>query len=70
MNDDQLTGRWEQLKGRIQAELGKLTDNDLAEVKGQKRLLVGKIQERYGDAKSAALQRLESLLETLNESLA
>ena len=69
MNNDQFAGRWEQLKGRIRLEFAELTDDDMAQIQGQKQRLVGRIRQRYGDARKAALQKLNALLEEANEAL-
>lgn len=59
MDEDQFKGKWEQMKGRVREEFGKLTDDDLQEIKGQRNRLLGKIQERYGDTKEKAAEKLK-----------
>ena len=59
MNKDIIEGNWKQLKGRIQAQWGKLTDDDLDVVEGRREELAGKIQERYGVSKEEAEKQLE-----------
>lgn len=49
MNESQLKGKWNQLKGEVQRRWGKLTEDDLTEVQGDYNKLVGKVQERHGD---------------------
>jgi uncharacterized protein YjbJ (UPF0337 family) len=66
MNDKQFEGKWDQIKGQVKREFGKLTDDDVREVKGRRQNLVGKIKERYGDAKEEALDRLNGLLRKLD----
>jgi len=51
MNWDQMEGKWKQAKGAVKQKWGKLTDDDLDVIAGQKDKLVGRIQERYGIAK-------------------
>jgi uncharacterized protein YjbJ (UPF0337 family) len=46
----QVEGRWEQTKIRIQRKWGKLTDDDLDLIGGQRDRLEGKIRQRYGFA--------------------
>ncbi len=58
MNKDIFQGDWNILKGKIKEKWGKLTDDDLTEIKGKKDQLVGKIQKRYGYAKDKADQEL------------
>jgi uncharacterized protein YjbJ (UPF0337 family) len=53
MNWDQIEGKWKQLTGSARERWGKLTDDDVQALTGQKDHLVGKIQERYGIASSA-----------------
>ena len=50
MNREELSGKWTQLKGDIQRQWGKLTNDDLDVIKGDATKLAGKIQERYGQA--------------------
>ena len=54
MNWDQVEGNWKQFKGKIKAQWGDLTDNELTEIEGQRDQLVGRIQERYGIAREEA----------------
>jgi uncharacterized protein YjbJ (UPF0337 family) len=59
MNEDQFKGQWQQLKGKVKASWGKLTDDDLLEIDGRKDQLAGKIQERYGITKEEANRKLD-----------
>ena len=54
MNQDQAAGKWQQVKGKIKQQWGKLTDDDLTVLEGKRDQLAGKIQERYGIAKEEA----------------
>ncbi len=51
MNSTILEGKWNVLKGTLRSRWGKLTDDDVDEVKGNSEILVGKLQQRYGHAK-------------------
>jgi uncharacterized protein YjbJ (UPF0337 family) len=46
--DDILEGNWKQLKGTIKEWWGRLTDDDLMIIEGNRDQLVGRLQERYG----------------------
>ena len=48
MNKDIANGQWNQLKGQVRKQWGKLTDDDITQIKGDSQILIGKIQERYG----------------------
>ena len=54
MNWEQAKGQWTQMKGAVRKQWGKLTDDDLDVIHGERERLVGKIQERYGIAKEEA----------------
>jgi len=59
MNWDQITGNWKQIKGQAKEQWGKLTNDDLDIVAGQREKLVGKLQERYGLAREEALKQAD-----------
>lgn len=58
MNKDSLKGDWNILKGKIKEQWGKLTDDDLTEIKGKRDQLLGKLQKRYGLEKEEAEEEL------------
>jgi uncharacterized protein YjbJ (UPF0337 family) len=58
MNTDQIKGSWKQLKGKIKEKWGKLTDDDLTVIAGERDQLLGKLQERYGYTKEQAEKEL------------
>jgi uncharacterized protein YjbJ (UPF0337 family) len=60
MNSDILKGNWTQLKGQIQKEWGKLTDDELDQIEGDREILAGKIQEQYGVARDEANAQIEA----------
>ena len=47
MNKDIIEGKWEQVKGAIKKQWGKLTDNHLEEIEGNRQKMAGRIQELY-----------------------
>ena len=48
MNTQTIKGNWMQLKGEIRETWGKLTENDMEVIAGERDQLIGKIRERYG----------------------
>ena len=62
MNWDQVEGRWDAFKGQLRTKWAKLTDDDIEAGRGRRETLVGKIQERYGDAKDAIERELDRML--------
>ena len=67
MNWDQMQGKWKQVKGLAKTRWGKLTDDDLDVVAGQRDQLVGRIQERYGIAKDEAQTQVDEWNRTLDQ---
>jgi uncharacterized protein YjbJ (UPF0337 family) len=58
MNWDQASGKWNQIKGSVKEKWGKLTDDDMQVIEGNRDRLVGKIQERYGVTKENAEEQV------------
>lgn len=54
MNRDIIKGKWNQLKGEIKVQWGKITDDELDEINGNYDKVVGKLQEKYGYNKDRA----------------
>lgn len=59
MNTDTLKGKWNQLKGNIRKQWGKLTDDDVDQIQGDSEILLGRIQERYGHTKEEAQAEID-----------
>lgn len=59
MNREQMKGKWNQLKGNVKKRWGKLTDDDMDRIEGERDRLVGKIQERYGHSKETAEKEVD-----------
>ncbi|HEX3052513.1 MAG TPA: CsbD family protein [Aggregatilineaceae bacterium] len=62
---DRVSGMWKQMKGEAKKQWGKLTDDDLMEVEGNRDKLAGKLQERYGMAKDDANRQIDEWAERL-----
>lgn len=54
MNSEILTGKWNELKGKVKETFGRLTDDDLMQVEGSSDRVVGLLQQRYGYSKDQA----------------
>ena len=59
MNKDILAGKWDQAKGEIQKQWGKLTNDDMDVIKGDATKLSGKLQEKYGWTKEEAEKKMD-----------
>lgn len=60
MNWDRVKGNWKQFKGNAQKQWGKLTDDELDQVNGDREILIGKVQERYGIARDEAERQVDT----------
>jgi uncharacterized protein YjbJ (UPF0337 family) len=59
MNWDQIQGNWMKAKGKVRAQWGKLTDDDLMLIDGKREELTGRLQERYGIQKERAEKEID-----------
>ena len=66
MNEDRIAGQWKQLTGKIKAQWGKLTDDDLIQAEGNSQYLAGKLQERYGIAREEAEKQVREFRDHLH----
>ncbi|MEP4889553.1 MAG: CsbD family protein [Aliiglaciecola sp.] len=62
MNDDQVKGNWKELKGKVQKNWGKITNDDLDKMEGTRKELVGKVQQSYGKSKEEAEEQVDKFL--------
>jgi uncharacterized protein YjbJ (UPF0337 family) len=59
MNEDVFAGQWKQMRGELKSWWGKLADDDLDRIGGQKDKLIGLVQEKYGYGRDHAEQEVE-----------
>lgn len=65
MNEDIFQGKWNQMKGKLRQQWGKLTDDDLDRIQGHRDEVLGLFQERYGWERERAESELDRFLETM-----
>lgn len=58
MNKDTFQGQFKQMQGKFKTTWGRLTDDQWAEIGGNRDMLLGKIQEVYGRTKEEAEREL------------
>ena len=51
INTQEITGQWNQLRGKVKEKWGQLTDDDLRLVGGNIDQLIGRIQQKTGETK-------------------
>jgi uncharacterized protein YjbJ (UPF0337 family) len=62
---DKVGGKWKQVSGEVKKQWGKLTDDEILEANGDREILAGKIQEKYGIAKEQANQQIDKWADKL-----
>ena len=62
MGEDVLKGKWKEIKGGVKEKWGKLTDDDLIKVEGNKEKLLGLLQQKYGYAKDKPEQEYKDFI--------
>lgn len=55
MNNTEIKGNWNILKGKLKQKYGELTDDDLAYVEGKENELWGRLQKKVGKTKEEIL---------------
>ncbi len=65
MNWNQVEGNWKQLKGKIKAKWGDLTDDEIDTINGRREELLGKIQKAYGVGQEEAERQVNDFERSL-----
>jgi uncharacterized protein YjbJ (UPF0337 family) len=68
MDANVFQGQWQQLKGNLRSKWGKLTDDDMEQIAGNKDKLVGALQERYGYMWDEAQRMVDRYLDEYSEA--
>ena len=59
MNQPWMKGKWNEYKGKAKERWGKLTDDDLDRIEGQREQLVGIVHQQYGRSREQAERELD-----------
>lgn len=62
MNRDEFARRWPEIRRRVKEHWKRLTDQDLDNVEGSSELLIGLIEEKYGEDRRAIEIELQHML--------
>lgn len=69
MNWNIVEGNWEQFKGEVKVQWGKLTDDHLDVIAGKRDVLAGKVQEAYGITQDEAEEQIKKFEEAVKPKL-
>jgi len=61
MNQQQLAGNWNEVKGAVKQRWGQLTDQDLTSAEGSVERLIGLIQRKTGETRNKIEQFLDEI---------
>ena len=62
INQQVLSGQWNELAGQIREKWGDLTDQELQQVRGNGQQLLGLIQRKTGESREAIERQLDELV--------
>ncbi|MCB0702352.1 MAG: CsbD family protein [Ignavibacteriae bacterium] len=60
MDNLEIKGNWNEIKGKLKQDFAELTDNDLTYAEGKEDELLGKIQQKLGKTKEEIKQKIAS----------
>lgn len=60
MNELQIKGNWNEIKGKIKQKYADLTDDDLRYVEGKSEEMLGRLQKKTGKSKEELKREIEN----------
>ena len=66
MNWDRIEGSWKEVKGKVQERWGRLTHDEVDQIKGNREQLEGALQRVYGKTKDEAKKDVEDFATQYN----
>ena len=61
MNKEIFHGKWNEIKGKLKQQWGKLTDDDLIQIEGKHDQIYGILEQHYGHDKEKTQEVLDNL---------
>ena len=69
MNWDQIKAEWKDIGGKARVQWGKLTDDELSRIRGNREQLEAAIQKRYGVVKEEAQRQVDEWAQKLKHMI-
>jgi uncharacterized protein YjbJ (UPF0337 family) len=66
LNEEQFSGKWKEIKGGIRNLWGRITDDELDQMKGNLSEVSGLVEERYGETKEDIKEKLTHLMSSFD----
>ena len=67
MNKNIFEGKWEEVKGKIKQQWGKLTNDDLTQIEGSNQEIYGSLQKHYGYTQEEAEKEVKSFQDSVKK---
>ncbi len=61
MDELEIKGNWNELKGKLKKKYAELSDDDLAYTEGKEDELLGKLQKKLGKGRDELIKEIKSL---------
>lgn len=61
MNNSEMKGNWNVIKGKLKQKYGQLTDDDLTFAEGKEDEVWGRMQQKVGKTKEEIMKELEDI---------
>jgi len=66
LNQEQINGKWTEIKGGLRNLWGKLTDDELEKIKGNIQSVSGTVQGKYGETNDSITKTLHTLMDSFD----
>lgn len=66
LNEEQIKGKWGEIKGGVRNLWGEITDDELEKTKGNIQAVAGIVQQKYGESKESIKKKMDSLMDSFD----
>ena len=66
LNQEQINGKWDEIKGGVRNLWRDVTDEELDQVKGNIQSVSGIVQQRYSESKESIKKKLDTLMDSFD----
>lgn len=67
-NQDQIMGKWTEIKGELRKTWGNITDDEFERTKGDVQSITGLIQQKYGESKENLKDKVNHIFNSYKQS--
>lgn len=66
LNQEQINGKWNEIKGGVRNLWGNITEDELDKVKGDIQSVSGIVQQKYSETKESIREKLDTLMDSFD----